>query len=68
MLGQVSSALLAALVAALIYSNIDLWFVLAGNSNVKDAGAGAVVGSLICAVVAFAISFVIARNVSRARA
>ena len=68
MFAQISSALLAAIVAALIYSNILLWFVLAGNGRVGDAAAGAIVGSLLVAVIAFIIAIVISRNLARSRA
>ena len=68
MFGRVSSALLAAIVAALIYSNIDLWYLLTNDSaHVRDSGAGAVVGALICGIVAFGIAMIIARNVSRSQ-
>jgi hypothetical protein len=68
MFAQVSSALLSGIVAALVFSNIYLWFVLAGDSGkVRDAAPGALVVSLLCAVIAFVIGMVIARNVTRSR-
>jgi hypothetical protein len=68
MFAQISSALLSGVVAALIYSNIYLWFVLAGESGgVRDAAGGAIVGSLLFAVIAFIIGMVIARNLIRSR-
>ena len=68
MFARISSALLSGIVAALIYSNIFLWFVLAGDSSrVRDAAGGAIVGSLVGAVVAFIVAMVIARNLSRSR-
>ena len=68
MFAQISSALLSGIVAALIYSNIYLWVVLAGESGkVHDAAGGALVVSLVCAAVAFVIAMVIARNVVRSR-
>jgi hypothetical protein len=68
MFAQISSALLAGTVAALVYSNIYLWFVLAGESGqVRDAAGGAIVGSLLGAIIAFIIAMVIARNLIRSR-
>jgi hypothetical protein len=64
---HISSALLAAIVAGLIYSNIYLWFVVAGMSgSARDATGGAIIGSAICAVVGFAIALFIARSRSGA--
>jgi hypothetical protein len=64
---HISSALLAAIVAGLIYSNIYLWFVVAGMSDsARGAVGGLIVGTAVCVVIGFAIALFIGRSRSGA--